>query len=60
MQLPVGVKHVQWYSLVPVCFWNLTPPALLELYRSVVRNVNVCWYDTMELSPLDRSVLCTK
>ena len=27
----LSLKHVWWYILVPVCFWNLTPPALLEL-----------------------------
>jgi len=53
MQLPVKVKAHPGPSVLS----ESDSPALLKLYWSAVRSVNVCWYDTMELSPLDRSAV---
>jgi len=58
--LRLRLKHVWWYNRVQVCFQNLTPPVLVDLYQSAVRSVNICWYDAMELSPLNWSAVWTR
>ena len=57
MQLPVKLKACMMVHPGSSVLPESDSPCSSRVGRSVVRSVNVCWYDTMELSLLDRSAV---
>jgi len=57
MQIPVKVKTRAMVHPGSSVLLESDSTALLELYRSGVCFVSVCWYDAVELSPLDCSTV---